>query len=140
MLTSTLDGASVVCDAALPIVRSWYKTPRDLLLGRFLTPVEKAVFLALLDIWNCASEAEWFPATNKTVSERAGVQHIAFLRARDALIAKQVIQTKPGMRRLPCRYHLSPNVTTTLKRKALPLNTSTSLVSSTKAYHKGDTL
>lgn len=122
--------------ALLPICRSWYKTPRDLMRGRKLSLAEKALFWAILDIWNCANEVEWFPATNATLRGFAGLNQQAFLRARRGLILKQIILTQPGMRRLATRYHLATTLTLALKRKAPPLKTSTSLVSGTEAHHK----
>lgn len=131
---------AVVVDSLVPLTRSWSKVPRELMRGKHLTPTEKALLLAILDVWNCAEEPAWFPATNVTLQRFSGLNHRTFLKAKTSLIAKGVISTKNAIaHRLPTRYHLHPNITQGLRHKTSPSLKTSTLVSGAEVHPKFST-
>jgi acyl CoA:acetate/3-ketoacid CoA transferase len=119
----------------LRTVGRWLICPLWVLRGKMFTLAEKALIIALLDMWHTTNRPAWFYSTNKTLMRLAGISSQAFQNARHGLIKKCVIEYRRGTShrlkaidtRLASSYSISQDFLSNLSKdsNSPPLNTRT---------------
>ena|SRR3990167_1322444 len=128
-VTGALDGASLLEDRLDDLLQRtvgrWQICPLWALRGRMFTLAEKALIIALLDVWHTAGRPEWFWGTRESLAKLMGSSEETFRLARKRLEAKCIIKRQRGRQHTASRYQFSHDFLYTLTKEPPSLKTST---------------
>lgn len=118
--------AMTIDDVLQRTVGRWNLCPLWVLRGRMFSSAEKALIIALIDLWHSTGRPDWFYASNTDLCRLAGLPKQTLVNVRRRLIQKCVLETQPGKHRLlATRYRISQEFLHLLAQNSTPLKTST---------------
>ena len=90
------------------------------------TLAEKALIIALLDMWHTTNRPTWFYGTTTDLAGLMGSSEQTFKTARRGLVEKRIIKYQRGHQHNASQYHISQDFLHSLTKDQLPtLKTST---------------
>ena len=109
----------------------WQICPLWVLRGTMFTLAEKALIIALLDLWHTTGRPEWFFGTAAQVAGLMGCSERTFRTARAGLLKKQLIGHQRGRQHTASRYQFSQDFLYSLASSADTNSSYTTLKTST---------
>lgn len=114
-----------VADLLQRTVGRWNICPLWVLRGEMFTLAEKALLIALLDVWHSTGRPNWFWCTRKELALLMGTSEETCRIARNGLRDKCVIKILRGRQHTASHYQFSQDFLHALTQEPSPLNTST---------------
>ena len=109
-------------------VGRWQICPLWVLRGEMFTIAEKALLIALFDVWHSAGRPQWFWVTRKELAHLMGASEETCRVARNGLVDKCIIKLRRGRQHTASHYQFSQDFLYTLfeeQKDSTTLKTST---------------